>query len=424
MKTVEPRLPHAPLGKKDDFLLERWLRAEEEVASVLVLLEQVGIDYCILAPREEGVAPGRKDVDIYVAPMRLADFETYLRQAGWQAEPNSGFRNVRRFYQNIVCGVRVQFDVSLGYYVHVRGETFAYRGTVASAKGADGFRYLPDEVALLFIVKKALETGHLSEEKVALIERISPRPAWCHGSGALLARRLQESRAEIDGRFDPVCPGGAMRGYWRKRLLNRVCLSRGRLMVAVVGLDGAGKSTITARLARQLEGDGLRHRLCYFGHSAHRLPILRWLAKASKTKTYGVVRKARSVLYLLTIPLEFLVRRGVGLYDVLIMDRHPIAEPVFPREKVSPYDRFLRAFVPRPDVVLYLTGDTQLIWNRKREHSYEEYVSMAARLERSLTQGIDASRIQRVDCSRSEDEVFAACHEIVVHLITHRPGLE
>lgn len=150
-----------------------------------------------------------------------------------------------------------------------------------------------------------------------------------------------------------------------ERLTGRfVALRRARtrrgLSVAVVGPDGAGKSTLVEGLERSLP---LPTSTAYMGLTGGRMPL------ADRLRVPGVVFAAR-VAILWVRYLRVVARRAVG--DVVLVDRYTFDGRVPSGVRLGPVRRRTRAMeasvVPRPDVLFVLDAPGAVMFDRKGEY--------------------------------------------------------
>jgi thymidylate kinase len=195
-----------------------------------------------------------------------------------------------------------------------------------------------------------------------------------------------------------------------RRLRSRV--GRAGVSVALVGPDGAGKSTLAAGLA---EGVPLRSQRLYMGLQAGAsIPGKTWTPPADGVRP----RRRRRPLPLRLVRqwrrLFRLARRSVVAWLALaagrlvVFDRYAYDAEVHWSNADGPGGRLrrwlIRQAVIRPDVVVCLDVPGEVTFARKREHSPEllelrrqRYLELAARLEHAHV----------VDGTRSPDEVRA-----------------
>ena len=213
--------------------------------------------------------------------------------------------------------------------------------------------------------------------------------------------------------------------------------------VALIGPDGAGKSTIAREVVRTLP---TRARYLYMGvnleTSGVMLPTTRLAMslkrrrgdrpqmtagldrKRSAGRSGGILSGAYSVLRLVAWSAEEWYRALVALgYSLrgyfIVYDRHFLydyyASDVAPRRGRSPASRahglLLRHFYPRPDLVVYLDAPAELLHARKDgEHTIE---SLERRRQDYLALDTVASDFVVVDSSQPLATVVAQIAALV-----------
>lgn len=385
-----------------------------EVAAFLSMLSGGGIDYCILHPFPERGFLSSTDLDLYIDGKRYPEAAEFLRANGWSEDLHCRFAAVRKYFSKVVAGVRLKLDIATEYAVFSERARFVYAGQVETRKGQDGYTYLGDVPGWFFILKKAAIKGGLSPDKLRSLKELAARTAS-------IQQGLRSTPAEIgpeccrdstiDERFVAIRTGRLSATRWLKLHARRFCLARGRFTVAFVGLDGSGKGTYLALLHRELESRNVSVKCVYLGYSGYRLAPLRHVA-ACLDRATGVRRKALTLAYLCFLPLDFLVRRGRGRYDVLLTDRHPLYEPIFRSGPLRWYDRMIVQLCPRPDLVICLSGDAHQLWARKKEGSLEQYIRRRERLaELIASRSVPETRV--VETTDGVDEVFARIRDLV-----------
>jgi thymidylate kinase len=170
--------------------------------------------------------------------------------------------------------------------------------------------------------------------------------------------------------------------------------------VCFVGLDGAGKGTYIDLLLKDYKKANTNYKLCYLGHGSQHLLLVKKIVSIKDSMTSkGMAYKLMLLLYFLFLPLDLLLRRGFTKYDIVISDRHPRYEPIVENGIFKVYDKLINHICPKPNLVIYLTGPTKALWERKKEYPYDKYVhkkeNLDALIERNknqfLTVQIDTS---------------------------------
>jgi hypothetical protein len=214
-----------------------------------------------------------------------------------------------------------------------------------------------------------------------------------------------------------------------RRYAERI-LSPSGLSVLVVGPDGAGKSTLAASLPQECAPMFRRH-----AHSHWRPGILprpgallgRGPSDPTRPHARAAFGRLPSALLLGYYWVDFLA--GALFRDLPLKARSGlivrergwwdlVVDPQRYRMRVEPaMVRMLGAFLPRPDIVIALEADPDLIRDRKPEIERPE-------LERQLAAWRSASLggvpVARIDVSRSPEDVLRLAGEAVVRVMESR----
>lgn len=218
--------------------------------------------------------------------------------------------------------------------------------------------------------------------------------------------------------------------------------------VAIVGADGAGKSTVARRLAERLS---VPSRVVYMGvnleHSTLMLPTTRVALELKRARggrpdlagagqprpgasagpatwSARVRHEALGVTRLITALTEEWFRQAIAWWHqargrTVIFDRHfafdhRAASLTAPTGR-RPWTERLHGFVldrlyPRPDLVICLDGPVETLYGRKPEGSLERRTELRDAYRR-LAEVMP--RFALVDATRPEDEVVEAVRAIV-----------
>lgn len=198
--------------------------------------------------------------------------------------------------------------------------------------------------------------------------------------------------------------------------------------VALIGVDGAGKTTIANRLLEQYERP-LKY--LYMGtavaSSNVTLPTSRlmlWLKtrrhrhadgaapfvehpnirRGSVFAAFSLVHRVAEEWYRQFASWWFQVRGYVVLYDRHFLFEHAIdaAGPARLTDRI--HHKLLYSLYPRPDLTLFLDAPMEIVQQRKREQPaerLEQYRQAALALGRTMQNFV------RIDATRAVDEVYA-----------------
>jgi thymidylate kinase len=188
---------------------------------------------------------------------------------------------------------------------------------------------------------------------------------------------------------------------------NSLVFNKANFNVCFVGLDGSGKGTYIDLLLKDYQKVKINYKLCYLGHGTQHLPLVKRIVSVKDfMESRGVAYKFMLLTYLVLLPLDLLLRRGLTKYDVVILDRHPRYEPIVENGIFKVYDKLINYICPKPDLVIYLTGPTKELWERKKEYSYDEYVYKKENLEKLIKKNKKQFLTIEIDTSSEIDKVY------------------
>lgn len=248
------------------------------------------------------------------------------------------------------------------------------------------------------------------------------RQTWREGLGPLadeLVGVLQGSQpaADLPARARRVLlrqtlrPGNLPAAWQQRRSIlptgrrgplgHRIC----GVVVALVGTDGSGKSTVAGKVAAELQTLGLATSSAYFGMARGNLPGVGLARKVlgvpeaggEKVETtepsgppmdHATVRKLAAWYYAIEYGWRYLStvagprRRG----EVVICDRYvyDLRDSPWPG---SPAAAFAQWLVPRPDILVLPDAPAELIHARKPERSLAEQAAQQQALRALLAEG-------------------------------------
>lgn len=167
------------------------------------------------------------------------------------------------------------------------------------------------------------------------------------------------------------------------------------LWVSFVGMDGAGKTSVSRAVKRTLENRGFKVALIYGGRGkANVLPVEFFRHKRGKRKSLSCddvverkehpyaglqdkVRRLRAWItagvFYIDQALKYLVqiRPLRQTHDVVLIDRDA-TDLLLIDDVPMTLKRFLYSLVPRPSVVIYLYQDMATLSHRKKNHPLKD----------------------------------------------------
>ena len=400
-------------------------------------LTRAGVQWAMLRPSSV-LEPG-DDVDVLVAPSDYGLARTVLLNFGFLQLPGRG-RGSHRFFlghdssggdwlaldlvTELAYGPRFEFKTNLGLACLER------RSGPPERKNLD-----PDDELYALLLHCLLDKGVISPKQASRLEQlvVADREAgpvrhllagllpseWtterleqaiCAGEWA----RLESLGHPISRRLRRRDPLGSTRRTLGRSIVGLIepllLLNRPGLTIALVGPDGAGKSTLAERIEKSL---GLPVRCVYMGL---------WQRGSSRLPNF--VRVFEIPFRPFRIWGRYL--RAVGhrrLGRVVVFDRYPLDATLPPKGRLLRlkliYFWFLAHCVPAPDLLVILDAPGELLFARKRE---EDPVSLERdrRYFRALAERVKNSVI--VDVSPPEADVFEQVDRVIWNRLTQRKG--
>ena len=172
--------------------------------------------------------------------------------------------------------------------------------------------------------------------------------------------------------------------------------------ICFIGIDGSGKGTYIKMLLNRLSDSDIDCRYCYLGYSNFKLNCLIKIIDLKERYRDSFIYKLFFILYLILLPVDFLIRIGFRRTDYLIIDRHPRFEPIFYNSMYSFYNKILEFICPKPDIIFYLTGDDKIIWSRKKEYDYSLFIKKSANLEKLVKSKVDDGRLRVINTTSND----------------------
>lgn len=382
-----------------------------------------GLRWCLLRPWQ-GLYSPEGDIDVLLSPDEFSKARAILLRAGYVPiyEPGSDLQ-------------AVDFDSASGRFLWVHVQSTLKIGDLtvpAQALLPDIRRTRFPEVApewlLWTLLVRAIEKqcvperyrsrlrqlasewsgGPAEVETLARDRGLDPDAlvaAAAAGDWQSIARQKWSHSETPDNRARRVIRL-ARRG-WRV-LIGFASAKRRGLCVAVIGPDGAGKSTLVQALERELP---LRTRRVYMGLTGGRM------RRAASLKVPGIVFAAQCmVLWARYLRAQLYCAAG----QIILFDRY-VLDGAVPAGRVIPFRaqvarRVQRWIVPAPDLVLLLDASGRTMYARKGEYAPETLESWRAEY-RKLKAGVP---IELLDAEQPPESVLRSAETLIWKMLRER----
>jgi len=188
-------------------------------------------------------------------------------------------------------------------------------------------------------------------------------------------------------------------------------------LIGIIGLDGSGKTTLTASLMEQLKQEGLQTTSMHFWPSLPALPSLS-KSSASGSKSNGLSKlpgwKAFGLLMIVRWMQYWALPRLSRKYDVILCDRYLYDLVTYFELRGHPgLAKKLLQSPPVADVVFWLQAEPEELQKRKSfEHPLNVYQDWF-KLYQNLNQQLEASNVQLqpLDAHATADAVLAQAQQ-------------
>ncbi len=367
-------------------------------------LTAAGVRWSVLRPPST-LSGSAGDVDLLVDPTNLERVRDVL--------VSEGFAIVRLDGSDVHAS---DLDEATGRFVwiHMQSELRLADEIIPAGSVLDQVVFDPvarpadDWLLWILLVRALIDKGGLAERHRSTVQALALAgvgpPAELqplltrHGlsTEVLLGLAAAGEWAQLDlhalRTVEPRRPRRPVSGVVRR--LQRLRGGRG-LSVAVLGPDGAGKTTLVDTLDRELPFETRRH---YMGLTGGRIP------RAEALRVPGVVLAARlTILWVRFARSEYDRRLGrIVLFDRYTLDGAvPSGVPLRPLARLS--RRLQRRACPMPDLVLLLDASGATMHGRKGEYDPETLETWRAAYGRLVGK---VAQLEVLDAEQSPDEVL------------------
>lgn len=422
------------------------------IRSVFEALDAAAIPYVVLRGYlPAGELRSSTDIDVFIPSAHRRRAEGVINSVGWRPRRSQTGRFPHRFFDRFDVPGRLSttLDVvyDLVYGTHFHGLSHP-NSVTEDPDRVDGVAVpRPWISALIFALHVLLDKRTLSHANraraLALAALCSAGPGgrrlvqdtWGPDAGALTqafldAVKMGHDDLEALGAQAAALPCLATRPLTRVLDASRVRLARARarpLRIAVVGMDGSGKSTLITRLSAVPSGLGFGS--AYLGENNFLLkPFIAVTALLQRRKArHGprsmlvrVLSKVRALL--LPIELYARMRRAEAWSAIVLYDRYPF--PAYDRDHrvatpgafaMSAYERCWASLLPQPDILWWCDGNPETLWARKREYPFADFQRGHERLQTLYDAFSGAKQVIRTDGAL--DDTIATAVRLLQHAL-------
>ncbi|ADI00520.1 nucleoside/nucleotide kinase family protein [Salisediminibacterium selenitireducens] len=343
------------------------------ISNLYKSLNERNIEYFLLSNFEEFDPNG--DIDLYVPIENKDEFLKVMAELGWYKRKEPAIQKYKCFYYYLDSDKVIYLDVKYKlYFMDKDKQTFIYsksyqniykniKRTEFSAWRPSGPDALHLYLGHLFYEKKVIKDKHIERLKEYLEKyhlELSEREKKELEHVLIILR-------EKNG-FDEPTTSYIQR--WFKYLKNENQHLRKRSFsygykVLVLGTDGTGKSSLIKNIRKEIP---VKTKSIYLGTGEDGWE-LKQVKKMNKNFQGPILGR---LLKTIILPIEFCLRviRGKvnAKYKLILIDRFP-GWAIISKNKLRNY--IYKIILPKPDLVIFLHGDPQILFERKKERSVE-----------------------------------------------------
>ena len=175
------------------------------------------------------------------------------------------------------------------------------------------------------------------------------------------------------------------------------------MIIAFVGLDGAGKSTLARMLRENLTRPDYKVSLLYLGHGYYSLKATKLLHSLRQHSSY-TIRALLKVPFIISFLFDLQHRSRLAhsrQSQLLLLDRYPYFEPLSSISLINKIINFAVArLVAKPDMFIFL--DTKCLltqWERKQEGSFADFKLRSIKLKNTINKLVsEGAVVHTFDC--------------------------
>ena len=383
----------------------------QQIKEILLELDKQDISYCLLrnynflVEKRELLSPSERSIDLVVSRKDFPFFDRILRKHNFLTRKPSFSRKHHAYFriQDLEC---ISFDVQVGG-VHWNDMCYLDETYLLQNRVQKSFFCVPsdNDMVVMLLVHSILGKRYFKSEYQNIISSLIPDT-----NKEYILERLSESFNRKIGRkiFDSALKGNfaaiLQRKYYYlsyfilKSSSNTITFTtlffrwiqwkkflKPYPLIAVIGPDGAGKSTVVDALAKHLRGYDRNVSVVYTGRGRdHILPISavgRAYKRKEKKKDQAFSKKqagsGRKMLYTLSAPfftVDLLLRYLLVIMpkrrrkSIVITDRY-CSDIILMNNVPLWFKKILLLPFPKPTLTFYLYNSPETLYQRRPEES-------------------------------------------------------
>ncbi|PBB06460.1 nucleoside/nucleotide kinase family protein [Salimicrobium humidisoli] len=378
------------------------------------------IDFVLLSDFESEGNTG--DVDIYVPLNHKYKFECTLSKLGWYERKEGADCVVDYFYYHLDSELYLHIKYELVFAESFfRAWKYNFSEEVLESKVYNQFgvpRPYGIHLIILYLAKTIINTsGKLDVAKRKKIKDylFKHKIEFQGEKEFLFAERLYELLKKKDVEVHLLSK--LIKAYFtiNIRMIRRLKIRRtgAGINVLFLGTDGSGKTTLINNIQNSMQ---FKVSNLYLGMGEQG-----WKSKGVKKlqdKKINIdsLNQLKNMFYgLLALPLELLIRRldaiKTGKSRIFLIDRFP-GFPFISSSKT--YSKLYSIVLPKPDIVIFLYGNPEILVKRKSELTIERAIRDLEKFEKVADKISDSNYISINTTEMTIDESMDIIKEIIL----------